>query len=156
MQDSIPVSFDDTEFDRFMIGSMFTEDELKMGIPPQKEEIAPDVWFVWGVQDGKVEGYLHQEGLEVAMDWCKKIREDTSGMSKAERVAQGYAEDYIIPMGLREAMKFEGIDVDGIVMSGDPAAWEPIDRIMETKYPAFKLTDRVIWRPKKQKQLFKA
>ena len=140
-----------------MVYNSITEDELAKGLEAV-EEIAPGVNFHYGVKDGKVYGYMHQEGLEYLMDYCKDIRQASAEKSHKMRMEDPLAEDYIIPMVLIEAIKWETngeIDPREIAKSGDPKDWEPLDKIIETRFPMFKLTNRKIWRPIQSKQLFK-
>lgn len=155
MQDSIQISVDDLE--AAVLQASITDEELKQGFN-SREEVAPGVWFIYGVENGKVYGYLHQEGLHHLLDYCKEQRDKYAQKSHKERMEDPLAEDYIVPMVLKEAIKWETngeVDPDRIAQSGDAADWEPLDRIIETQYPLFKLTNKVVWRPKKQQKLFK-
>ena len=155
MYDHINVSVDD--LDAAVVAASISDDEIKAGFK-SSEQIAPGVTFHYGVEDGKVFGYLHQEGLADLLTYCKEMREKSAAKSHKMNMEDPLAEDYIIPMVLKEAIKWETnghVDADEIAKSGDPMAWEPLDKIIETQYRAFKLTNRVIWRPKKQKMMFK-
>lgn len=114
-----------------------------------EEELEPGLRAFYGVKDGKTYCYFIEDDLDDKLFACKYFRDRE--MNKLERLASPVQQDYIITKGLRLELMARGIDVDGIVNSGDADAWSEIDYIIETEFPLFKLTNRSLIKYKKKK-----
>ena len=152
-KDALHVDMEDLEL--ALVADNWSEDDLRNENFHQTEEISPGLTFHYGVDNGKVYGYLHQEGLEHTLAHCKHIRDNEASSSKTARLQESLGEEYLLPQILVEALRVRGLPMDDIVQSGDPVAWLEVDKIIEQEYPGFKLTNRKVWREPTKKQLFK-
>ena len=129
--------------------NMISDDDFKRDWT-ETEVLEPGLKATYGVKDGKTFCYFIEDDLEDKLFACKYFRDRE--MNKLERLASPLQQDYIITKGLRLELMARGIDVDGIVQSGDKEAWYEIDYIIETEFPAFKLTNRSLLRTKAKKK----